>query len=174
MKSTASNRGFTLIELVIVIVILGVLGVVVFPRFSNLSDDAIIASAKATGGAFNSAIQTAHTVWVARANGQPAENLAIYSNDQSGQLDFNANGWPSQQWFGGIEANPILNNVNDCLSVWGALFDGGTPTVSRNANQADYQAIYLGNNSCDYYYDSNPNVKITYNSNTGNVTVTTP
>lgn len=38
-----SNKGFTLIELIIVIVILGILSVTAFPRFVNLSKDAKVA-----------------------------------------------------------------------------------------------------------------------------------
>ncbi|SET09248.1 type II secretion system protein [Thalassotalea agarivorans] len=37
---TNRNKGFTLIELVVVIVILGILAVTVLPRFVNLQDDA--------------------------------------------------------------------------------------------------------------------------------------
>ena len=43
MRSMNSNKGFTLIELVIVIVILGILTVTALPRFINLSKDAKVA-----------------------------------------------------------------------------------------------------------------------------------
>lgn len=51
------NRGFTLIELVVVIVILGILAVTAAPKFMNLQKDARIATLKATAGALESAIQ---------------------------------------------------------------------------------------------------------------------
>ena len=49
------QRGFTLIELVMVIVILGVLAAVAIPKFVDLRTDAYIASAKGYGGALSSA-----------------------------------------------------------------------------------------------------------------------
>ena len=43
MQSLKTNKGFTLIELVVVIVILGILSVTALPRFINLKKDAKIA-----------------------------------------------------------------------------------------------------------------------------------
>jgi len=49
------QRGFTLIELVMVIVILGVLAAVAIPKFVDLGDQAKIAAAKGVVGGINSA-----------------------------------------------------------------------------------------------------------------------
>jgi len=48
------QRGFTLIELVMVIVILGVLAAVAIPKFVDLSTDAKIAATQGVAGALNS------------------------------------------------------------------------------------------------------------------------
>ncbi len=53
MKKTQS--GFTLIELVMVIVILGVLSAVALPKFVDLRSDAYAATAQGVAGALNSA-----------------------------------------------------------------------------------------------------------------------
>lgn len=50
-----TQRGFTLIELVMVIVILGVLAAVALPKFVDLKGDAVQASTDATAGALSSA-----------------------------------------------------------------------------------------------------------------------
>jgi len=51
-----NQNGFTLIELVIVIVLLGVLAAIAVPRFVNLQDDALEAQRNATAAAISSAM----------------------------------------------------------------------------------------------------------------------
>lgn len=47
------NKGFTLIELVIVIIVLGILAAVAIPRFINIQQDARIAAIKGIAGNFS-------------------------------------------------------------------------------------------------------------------------
>lgn len=59
------QTGFTLIELIVVIVILGILAATALPKFSDLSNDARYASLKGALGAVNSAAAMAHGQWLA-------------------------------------------------------------------------------------------------------------
>jgi MSHA pilin protein MshA len=67
------QRGFTLIELVVVIVILGILAAFAVPRFMGLENKARAASVQAIAGSMESAESMAHGVW--EASGSPATIL---------------------------------------------------------------------------------------------------
>lgn len=56
MKTVRNHKGFTLIELIMVIVVLGLLAAVAIPRYVDLSNDATAASNMAYIGALRSAL----------------------------------------------------------------------------------------------------------------------
>jgi prepilin-type N-terminal cleavage/methylation domain-containing protein len=67
-------RGFTLVELVTVIVILGVIAAVAFPRFINLTSDAERGAVAALAGAVATAQQTSFAEMLVKSNGNPYMN----------------------------------------------------------------------------------------------------
>ncbi|MGM0525356.1 MAG: type II secretion system protein [Pseudomonadota bacterium] len=74
-----NQKGFTLIELIIVIVVLGILAVTAAPQFIDFSSDARTSSVKGLKGALQGASQT--TYGLAAIEGELTPTVGTLSND---------------------------------------------------------------------------------------------
>lgn len=59
------QQGFTIIELIVVIVVLGILAATAIPRFANIGTEARIASMQGVAGSMNSAKEVIRAKWYA-------------------------------------------------------------------------------------------------------------
>jgi MSHA pilin protein MshA len=73
MKKINKQAGFTLIELIMVIVILGVLSAFALPRFADLGGNARAASINGAAASMKSAANIAHAQWLAEGDSTSTE-----------------------------------------------------------------------------------------------------
>ncbi len=66
-KHKKNEEGFTLIELIMVIVILGIMSAVAIPKFISLGDSAKLSSARGIGSAISGSIQAEHSDFLINA-----------------------------------------------------------------------------------------------------------
>jgi MSHA pilin protein MshA len=89
VNSKIDQRGFTLIELVVVITILGILAAFAIPRFASLEGQARTAAVQGLAGSLRSGASLAHALWLAQGN--PAAATVT----MEGQVITIANGYPN-------------------------------------------------------------------------------
>ncbi len=137
MKST-KVKGFTLIELVIVIIILGVIAVTALPKFINIKDEAELASFETLGGALISAANMAHMKQLTQGLG-PNDSITVngtvismingYPRDDSIGLLIDLDGFtyqPATGWFIWDAAG-----VNNCRHDYNYAGWSGNPTPDK-------------------------------------------
>ena len=123
------QQGFTLIELVMVIVILGILAATALPKFANLSSDAREASVQGMAGALRGAVNITKSAYLAAGS--------TTSTSVNGVAVAAATGIPTSA-AGGIGG--ALESIEGFTPVYGGAPVTFTPSGGSATCQATYDA----------------------------------
>lgn len=120
------QSGFTLIELIMVVVILGILSAVAIPRFADLGSEARTASLEGLAGALKSSSSVVHAKWLAA--GSTGTSVTM---EGSVAVTTTAAGYPDALAVGITRAAQV-DTVNDYPASADAA--GGTLTYTLQTN----------------------------------------
>lgn len=146
--SVSKNKGFTLIELVIVVVILGFLAATAIPKFIDLTEQAKQANIEGMAGGFATGVSLARSQWEAEA--RPKDSSGINLVDYDGTtvyLTSEDSGSISPGYIVGTESTHGINgadqglDVTDCIAIWNSLLQQ-PPTVASSVSDINGDDSY--------------------------------
>lgn len=154
MRKAYTQSGFTLIEMVAVIIILAIMAATALPRFINLSQDARLSALQGLAGGVRSAAALAKSQWLASNSGTAAAismggtTVAVYTGATAPISAMM--GYPTASVSGIVEALDTTTGFDSGVAATGlgwafwptgvatsascfAHYQSGTVTVSANA-----------------------------------------
>ena len=125
MNAKRKQAGFTIIELVVVILLLGILTATALPRFMDVTDEAHDAVVDAVQGGFTTGVALFRAQWV--AEGQPLEDE---TDDTGYNLFASTAGYPRSNTDENTSV-AALDTATTCTAVYDSVIQAsGRPTIA--------------------------------------------
>lgn len=156
------QTGFTIIELIVVIALLGILSAVALPRFINVTSQAHDAAVEGAGAG----LATGIALLKAQAVADGILGSAADVEFDGSALRVNSSGYSIGKGGSGTK----LQSADNCVEIWDGVLSASGPVVATTpADKVDYQ-VTLSGATCTYtYLRGGGDRSITYEADTGDV-----
>lgn len=154
------QQGFTVIEMIIVIIIIGLLAATALPRFLQVTDEAEKASVEGVAGAFASGVGLTRAAWEVAGRPAGTSNVATVPFDANVNVQVDSRvGYPA----GGGTHDSM--DATECLNVLNQILQN-PPTASASFDAK--LSIYVRAESNDCVYHSTVGLSNAPTNTTGN------